>query len=719
MIEFKNVNYSVTDGRETKEILKNISFVLPKTGLIALIGPSGSGKTTILNLISKTINKTSGNISFLDFNYDEDEKTIDELRALYLSIVFQDLALFGDLTIYENIMLTCKIKGIELDEQLFEKYLCMLQINDLKNEIVKKLSRGEQQRVAILRAIISKPKVILLDEPVSSLDKPNSLVVMDFLKEISKDTLVLFSSHNLDLVFEYTKDYIKLNYGEIVENTVTEVKEENEEFDVSNKRKIDIKYVGKKIFHLQRIKSIFISIFLIISLILFLIPFVNLTYNEYNYTYEIYSKLNYDTYLLFNKGNIVSFDNFSSKYSNLKTNDFYYDYLTKDSKLPYIGENVVINDDYNDYEIVITDYIKEILDNLNLIEENKITFGHYELSIKEIKQTNYEWYNKLDDDSKKYNIEFMDYLYTNVYMNRNTFKCVCESVNNYKLVLIGNNYANLKSFSIDSKDTSTVINGSNMHYYNKTESLSDNEVILSSSMAKSLLEVDSNISNSELIGRSVTLFNKSYTIKDITTRVSDIVLSDDEYYKIDWKFKDTNLDKYTSFQITNKKDFITLMKDINDSDYSIFTPYSNDVEFCKSEIESLKYISKYILATATILFIASAILLAYIIVIYNKKRLAIVRTLGLSKRNLYRILGFKTLRIVIISIIVSLLLYLAYYFRININILNQTSFDFFPVRFEFLGILLYVICSIIFIFMIFGLMVYMFNKKDLKDSIID
>lgn len=717
MIEFKNVYYSVTDGRETKEILKNISFVLPKTGLIALIGPSGSGKTTILNLISKTINKTSGNISFLDINYDNDEENIDTLRALYLSIVFQDLALFGDLTIYENIKLTCKIKGIELDEQLFEEYLRMIQLDKLKNEIVQNLSRGERQRVAILRAIISKPKVILLDEPTSSLDKTNSLVVMNFLKEISKDTLVLFSSHDLDLVFKYTNEYIKIEYGEIVENTVLAVKEEPETI-LNNKRKIDINYIRKKIFHLQVTKNVFVSIFLIISLVLFLIPFINLTYNENKYTYDIYSKLNYDTYLLTSENNIVSFDKFSSKYSKLKTNDFYYDYLTSDSSLPYIGENVVINEDYNDYEIVITDYIKEILDNSNLIEENKITYGHYELSIKDIKQTNYKWYKEQDNESKKSNIGFLDYLYTNVYMNEYTFKCVNEALNNYKLILINDNYVNLKNFSVDSKDTSSVISGSNNHYYNQTESLRDNEIIISRNIAITLLE-DENLSNSELIGKTITLLNKSYIIKDITTYVSDIVLSDDEYYKTDWIFKDTNLDKYTSFQITNKKDFINLMKDISDSNYNLFTPYSNDVEFCKSEIKSLKFISKYILVIAIVLFIASAIMLAYIVVIHNKKRLAIIRTLGLSKRNLYKILILKTLGIVVISVVVSILLYLAYYLRININILNQTSFEFFPVRFEYIGILSYIICSIIFIFMIFGLMIYMFNKKDLKDSIID
>lgn len=307
MIKFNNVCYSVLDGQNTKYILKNITFTLPQQGLIALIGPSGSGKTTILNLICKTIKKTSGSIEFLNINYDDNiENNIDNLRKDYISIVFQDLSLFGDLTLYENIEIACKIKGQNIDKILFDEYLKMLHLENLKDEKVLKISRGEAQRVAILRAIMTKPRLIILDEPTSSLDKENSIIVMDFLKKISDNTLILFSSHDIDLVNKYTSMHLKLEYGEIVENTIINSCECKEDEIVFNKNKIDVNYLKKKIFHSQRLKYIFTSIFLTVSLVLFLIPFTNLTYNEYSYTYKTYSKLNYDTYLIQNEGSIIS-----------------------------------------------------------------------------------------------------------------------------------------------------------------------------------------------------------------------------------------------------------------------------------------------------------------------------------------------------------------------------------------------------------------------------
>lgn len=228
MIKFQDVCYCVDDGRNKKDILKNITFTLPSTGLIAITGKSGSGKTTILNLISNTIDKTSGKIIFFDIDYD-DIKSKDSLRLNYISIVFQDLQLLDNLSLLENIKLACLIKNIQFNEkkEVFDKYVEMLKLSSLVGEFICNLSGGERQRVAILRAIITEPRVILLDEPTSALDKENAKIVMDFLKEISKDVLVLFSSHDNDMIRLYTSNEIVIDYGEIINNTLEYDEEKN------------------------------------------------------------------------------------------------------------------------------------------------------------------------------------------------------------------------------------------------------------------------------------------------------------------------------------------------------------------------------------------------------------------------------------------------------------------------------------------------------------
>lgn len=296
MIKFDNVCYSVKDGlNETKKILNNISFTLPNKGMVALIGPSGSGKTTILNLICKKIDKTSGSIIFENIDYDTaSNKDIENIRTNHLSFISQDLELFNDLSVYDNILYAFKLKNMEIDLDLYNKYLSMLKLDNCKNEITRNLSRGEKQRVAILRGILTNPKILILDEPTSSLDKTNSLILMNFLNEISKEILVLFTTHDLNIIHEYNIDIIEIEYGSIISNTLTQKQMDNEYVLKTNTLKKNsfknINYIRKKIFHKQNFKSIFSMILLSISLILLVIPFAIFTYNKYDFSYNVYKK---------------------------------------------------------------------------------------------------------------------------------------------------------------------------------------------------------------------------------------------------------------------------------------------------------------------------------------------------------------------------------------------------------------------------------------------
>lgn len=720
MIKFENVYYAVKDGRvKEKEILKNISFDLPDRGIVALIGPSGSGKTTILNLICKTINKTSGKILFSKFDYDNiTDLNIDELRRDYLSVVFQDLNLFNNLTLYENIELALKVKGIELNIDLYNEYLLMLKLEDLNNEKVFNLSGGERQRVAILRAIITNPKVIILDEPTASLDKVNSLIVMDFLKRISSKCLVLFSSHNLELIKEYTDSFIRLDYGEIVEiNILDSSVEEVDLKDDCNKSKSNLNYISKKVFYHQGFKVVFSSILMSISLILLIVPFWVFSYNKYNFYYNAYNKSGYDTFLIEDKyGNLINRwnSNFDyNKYSNLTKNDFYFDRLDEDSDYNFIGSNIVINDELLDNEIIITDYIENKLNENNLINNNQVYFKDYLFNINSVKQTNYKWFNDLEANKQQTYSLFVDYYYNNVYMNTYTASLVSEVLYNKKTVTLGDTNYNIYTIDQINKSLNTTIT------YNNTTSLLDGEIILGPGYFLKNYGHDESSYMATFIGSNVEILGETYKVKDVITtgEVFCFITSSNDYKKISGNINFNSLSKYTSIMCNNKKDFINLLKDMDDLEYSFRIPYDSDLEFCKTQIDEIEYFSKYLIPIAVVLFLLSSISLVYMTVNLNKHKFAVLRTLGMSKRTLVKVLLIEISKVVGISFILAILSYLYFYLKYNLNVIHETSFDFFVNKFEFLGLFLYLVILLFVVFIILIASIIKFNKVELKKHI--
>lgn len=708
MVKFENVFYSVADGRRKKDILKNLNFILPDNGLIALIGKSGSGKTTILNLIAKTINKTSGKIYVNDIDYDSNKDSlIDDLRTNYVSIVFQDLELLLDLTLKDNIIFACKVKGIDFNLDLFNEYIDLLKLNDLEEEKVLYLSRGERQRVAILRAIITKPSIILLDEPTSSLDKENSIIVMDFLKKISSNVLVLFSSHDIDIVNLYTKDYVKLSYGEIEELKI----EKNNQVEIKNisleKKDNNFLYLEKKIFHKQGFKSIFATIILSISLIILMIPMSVLTYNKYEYTYNAYKKTEFETYILTSSSvlsnNALDINYYSDNYNNLEFNYFYFEALNNVK----IGKNLVIDESYNDLEIGITDYTYKKLENSNLINNNIFTYGKYNFKIADVKTTNYDWYESLESIQKDRYINFLDYEYNNVYMNKYTALCLNEAYRGYKNINIKNNEYHVYDFDNYSNSLKLL---------NNTSTLGENEIIIGVEyIINNYNDFDS--SNYEkYIGQSLDLNGITFILKDIIIAgVGDIILtSSSAYNQINTENIDLgSINLYT--KLVEKSDSIRLMKDLDELEYNLITPYMNDISISNGEIEFLKSCALVIFIVAFILFVSSAIHLIASIIYDNKSRFGIARALGMSKRKLILLFGLYVSKIVFISMFVGILGFIIEYIVLNSDILDLTAFQTYIFDFDVLGFLLYIVSTLIVLIIIFAIIITNFNKKDIKE----
>lgn len=190
-------------------------------------------------------------------------------------------------------------------------------------------------------------------------------------------------------------------------------------------------------------------------------------------------------------------------------------------------------------------------------------------------------------------------------------------------------------------------------------------------------------------------------------------VSDKTYYNIDYDI--SNLSKRKAISIKNKDDFIRLLKDVDELEYSLNTPYSSDTMQSLEIVMFLQKISKYVVVIASILFLTSAIYLVYVFFNNNKNRIGIIRSMGVSKRNVGIILGMQVGSIVIISAIISILCYILEYIFINLDIISVTIFDKFMYDFNYLGLISYLLVMILCILIIYLIVIYLFNKKNIKE----
>lgn len=202
MFEIKDLTL-VYDIEKTEKVyaVKNINLSLPEKGLVGIIGPSGSGKSTLMYCLSTLKKQTAGEIiyngkSYKDYSIQDKEK----LRRSDFGFVFQRHFLVSYMSAIENVTVaatddekTAKENGVKLLSEFGIK-------NNEINKRPGKLSGGQRQRIAIARAMINNPKVLFADEPTASLDHENAFVVMDILKEYSKEHLVLVITHDRSIL---------------------------------------------------------------------------------------------------------------------------------------------------------------------------------------------------------------------------------------------------------------------------------------------------------------------------------------------------------------------------------------------------------------------------------------------------------------------------------------------------------------------------------------
>lgn len=211
MIKIENVSKSYD-----RLVLNNVNLCFGDTGLICLLGESGSGKSTLLNLIAGFDKPDNGSIYVNGINIDSYKS--DYYHQNIVSVIFQNYNLIESLNVYDNV-------GLKKDKSNVDKVLDTLGIFKLKRKRVKYLSGGEAQRCAIARCLLSDTKIILADEPTGALDSVNSDKIMEILKDVSREKLVIVVTHNEELAKKYADNIIRIKDG-CIKGSLPRVKNE-------------------------------------------------------------------------------------------------------------------------------------------------------------------------------------------------------------------------------------------------------------------------------------------------------------------------------------------------------------------------------------------------------------------------------------------------------------------------------------------------------------
>ena len=220
MLQLYNINKKYVTGSMQQSALNNLNLCLRDNEFVAILGPSGSGKTTMLNIIGGLDRYDSGDLIINGTSTrDYSDRQWDSYRNHSIGFVFQSYNLIPHQTVLSNVELALTISGVSRAERK-QRAINALEKVGLKDHIHKKpnqMSGGQMQRVAIARALINDPDILLADEPTGALDTETSVQIMELLKEISKDKLIIMVTHNPELAVNYSTRIVKLLDGEIVD----------------------------------------------------------------------------------------------------------------------------------------------------------------------------------------------------------------------------------------------------------------------------------------------------------------------------------------------------------------------------------------------------------------------------------------------------------------------------------------------------------------------
>jgi len=248
MIEVKNLNKYFNKNKQNEiHVINDTNIRFPKTGLVCLLGPSGCGKTTLLNVIGGLDKVDSGEIVINDVKINKyNSKRWDYIRNLHFGYIFQSYILLPDLSVYQNLKFVLKMLNLreeEIDERI-DYALNAVGMIKYKKRKARQLSGGQQQRIVIARALIKSPNIIIADEPTGNLDEKNTTQIMNIIKKLSKECLVILVTHEKRLANFYADEIIEIKDGQVMKRFDVTDKDDLHNLDDSN---IYLKEFSKKV----------------------------------------------------------------------------------------------------------------------------------------------------------------------------------------------------------------------------------------------------------------------------------------------------------------------------------------------------------------------------------------------------------------------------------------------------------------------------------------
>ena len=223
MLQLKNIKKRYEIGDSHVQALNGVSIDFRECEFVSILGPSGCGKTTLLNIVGGLDRYSEGDL-LINGKSTEDfkDRDWDTYRNHSVGFVFQSYNLIPHQTVLANVELALTLSGISKAERRRRatEALEKVGLGDQLNKKPNQMSGGQMQRVAIARAIVNDPDILLADEPTGALDTQTSVQIMEILKEIAKDKLVIMVTHNPELAEEYSTRIVRLRDGKVIDDSM-------------------------------------------------------------------------------------------------------------------------------------------------------------------------------------------------------------------------------------------------------------------------------------------------------------------------------------------------------------------------------------------------------------------------------------------------------------------------------------------------------------------
>lgn len=689
MLKLENIT-KIYEGKNFKQIaLNDVTLAFRNNEFVSILGPSGSGKTTLLNIIGGLDKYTYGNLIIDGVSTRKyKERDWNNYRSKKVGFIFQSYNLINHQTVLSNVLLSLNIAGKPKKEsiKLAKKVLKDVGLENYIKKKPKELSGGQMQRVAIARALVTNPDIILCDEPTGALDSQTSIQIMELLKEISKEKLVIMVTHNVTLANKYSDRVIALNDGVITYDTSPYEVENYSLKKIKNKRKTMNKFTSLSLSfnNLLTKKSRtlltsfagsigIIGIALVLSLSKGTQKYINKIEKNTFSKYPISIMESYIDYQnMFDKekesckngsicfindltNNVVNDNkiNSISKFSNiLKQNYENINNYTLDINYNY---NINLNI-YKDNKMIENSslYFKEFLNNNSpLLKEYTLIYGKLPEKYNEIVIVTDEngklplslmkslFINEDIDLSKTINISYEKIVDTKFKLVSETSYYIYENdtwqyiKNNHdKINDILDKSINLIITGILKLNKDAVISESGFIGYSKKLINYLNDEVNSSNIKKSILE------NKDINPLTNNLYDENMTYE---TLLDSISINDKNPIKIDIYPKD-----YKS-----KEKIESIIKKYNEENSNDKVYYTDYLKVFINSITSLIKMITYVLtAFIGVSLIVSSIMISiitYISVLERTKEIGILRSLGASKKDIKNIFKAETIIIGTIS----------------------------------------------------------------------